>query len=90
VLVALRPDDPTVVPAEASQLLDTTGDIIGRVTSSRMSPTLGHAICLGQLAADSAAAGRSVTVRLPDGRNVTATVCEQLAFVDPEGGRLRA
>jgi hypothetical protein len=37
-----------------------------------------------------AAPGTTVTVRLPSGGDVTATVQEELAFVDPEGVRLRA
>jgi hypothetical protein len=31
-----------------------------------------------------------VTVRLPDGRRITARVMPHLAHVDPEGARLRA
>jgi sarcosine oxidase, subunit alpha len=88
-LVALRPDDASCVPTEASQIIGTDGAIIGRITSSRMSATLGHSICLAQLARAAATPGATVTIRLPDGRNVTAAVCEQLAFFDPDGGRLR-
>ena len=89
-LVALQPVDPTVVPPEASQIITDAGEILGRITSSRMSPTLGHAICLGQVDPLVAAPGTVVTVRLPDGRDISATVREDLAFVDPEGVRLRA
>ena len=89
-LVALQPHDPRVVPPEASQIITTSGRILGRITSSRMSPTLGHGVCLAQLAAESAAPGTTVTIRLPSGIDVTATVREDLAFVDPEGARLRA
>ncbi len=88
-LVALKPDDPTVVPPEASQIHED-GHILGRITSSRMSPTLGHAVCLGQVDPAISAPGTTVTVRLPSGGDVTATVQEDLAFVDPEGVRLRA
>ena len=87
-LVALQPDDPAVVPAEASQILSPDNHILGRVTSSRMSPTLGHAICLAQLDADVAVPGTTVSIRLADGADVSATVRENLAFVDPEGTRL--
>jgi sarcosine oxidase subunit alpha len=55
-----------------------------------MSPTLGHAVCLGQVDPAIAAPGTTVTVRLPSGGDITATVQEQLAFLDPEGVRLRA
>jgi len=88
-LVALRPDDPTVVPPEASQIITPAGSILGRITSSRMSPTLGFAVCLGQVDPAIAASGTRVTVRLPSGGDIPATVQEQLAFLDPEGVRLR-
>lgn len=87
-LVGLQPVDPSVVPLEASQIVD--GDrIIGRITSSRMSPTLNRAICLGIVSASYAIAGNTVTVRLPDGAMEPATVMEHHAHFDPEGRRLR-
>jgi len=89
-LVALLPVDPTVVPPEASQIITAGGHILGRITSSRMSPTLGRGICLGQLDPAVAAPGTTVTVRLPSGADVNATVQDALAFVDQEGVRLRA
>ncbi|HUZ38482.1 MAG TPA: 2Fe-2S iron-sulfur cluster-binding protein [Streptosporangiaceae bacterium] len=97
-LVGLQPDDGSVVPPEASQIVEGTGvggtgvggtAIVGRVTSSRMSPTLGRAICLAHVEARLAAPGTQVTVRLPGGRLVTAHVTEHLAHVDPEGKRMR-
>jgi sarcosine oxidase subunit alpha len=48
-LVGIQPEDGSIVPAEASQILTASGGIAGRITSSRMSPTLGRAICLGQV-----------------------------------------
>lgn len=88
-LVGLQPVDGTVVPDESSLIMD--GDrIAGRVTSSRMSPTLGRALCLGLVDAPLAVAGTEVTVRLPSGRLVRARITPQLAHVDPDGGRLRA
>jgi sarcosine oxidase subunit alpha len=89
-LVALTPDDASVVPPEASQLVDGAGGIVGRITSSRMSPTLHHGICLGLVQAPLATAGTRLTIQLPNGRRVSATVRENLAFVDPEGVRLHA
>jgi sarcosine oxidase, subunit alpha len=90
-LVGLAPVDPSVVPPEASQLVagPTATRIVGRITSSRLSPTLGRAVCLAQLDVSLAAPGTEVTVRLPDGRTVAARVTEQLAAVDPEGTRQR-
>jgi len=87
-LVGLQPEDGSLVPPEASQIVDGTR-IVGRVTSSRMSPTLGRSICLGQVSAELAAPGTRVTVRLPGGRLIGARVTEHLAHVDPEGSRMR-
>ncbi len=89
-LVALQPVDGAVVPPEASQIVVGASTIAGRVTSSRMSPTLGRSVCLAQVAPDLAAPGTVVVVVLPTGGRVRATVMPQLAHVDPEGVRLRA
>jgi sarcosine oxidase, subunit alpha len=87
-LVGLQPADGSVVPEEASLVMD--GDkIAGRITSSRMSPTLGRSICLAQVDAHLAEPGTVVTVRLPSGRNIEAQVQPQHAHVDPDGGRMR-
>ncbi|MQA07743.1 MAG: FAD-dependent oxidoreductase [Pseudonocardiaceae bacterium] len=86
-LVGLQPVDGQVVPPEASQILTAGGGIAGRVTSSRMSPTLGRSICLGQLDAALAEPGTELTVHLPDGNDIRARVTEHLAHVDPEGKR---
>jgi sarcosine oxidase, subunit alpha len=88
-LVALQPVSRTTVPEEASQILQDDGRIAGRITSSRMSPTLGRSICLGQLEPSLAVPGTLVTVRLTDGQDIRATVIEGLAHVDPEGARQR-
>ena len=57
-VVAIQPTDPTVVPAEACQIVRAgTNEIIGRITSSRFSPTLERSICLGQVLPEAAAAG---------------------------------
>lgn len=89
-LVGLQPVDPGVVPPEASQIVRDGNQIVGRVTSSRMSPTLDRSICLGYVAAELAEPGTVVTIQLPDGRRVGATVQSGLAHFDPEGDRLRA
>lgn len=88
-LVGLQPVDGSVVPPEASQIVRGSDTIAGRVTSSRMSPTLGRSVCLGMVEADLADPGTVVTVRLPDGRLIPATVMPHHAHVDPEGVRLR-
>ena len=86
-LVAIQTDDPQVVPPEASQILGPDGEILGRITSSRMSPTLNRAICLGQLDSSAAAPGTVLRIHLPDGRDVSGQVMEDLAHVDPRGLR---
>jgi len=90
VLVAITPNDPSLVPDEACQILrQGTTEIVGRITSSRFSPTLQRSICLGQVASEFAAAGTELTMRLCDGSDATATVCTHHAHFDPEGVRLR-
>lgn len=87
-LVAVQPDDGTIVPEEASQIV-AEGRIRGRVTSSRMSPTLGRSVCLALVDAELSAAGTPLTIRLPDGRDTTATILGDHAHFDPAGERLR-
>ncbi|MDQ3709366.1 MAG: sarcosine oxidase, partial [Actinomycetota bacterium] len=87
-LVGLQPVDGSVVPPEASQIV-VGRHIAGRITSSRMSPTLGRSICLGFVAPSRAEPGTTVTVLLPDGRRIPAMVMAQHAHFDPEGVRQR-
>jgi len=88
-LVGLSPMDGTVVPAEGSQLVDVDGRICGRVTSSRLSPTLGRSVCLAQVESAHAEPGNEVAIRLVDGGTAAAVVTKHLAQLDPEGLRLR-
>jgi sarcosine oxidase subunit alpha len=89
-LVALQPVLAHDVPPEASQIVSASSEILGRVTSSRFSPTLDRGICLAQLRVDQAVADNVVRVLQPDGRIVEARVCAELSHVDPEGARARA
>ncbi|MGI9610861.1 MAG: glycine cleavage T C-terminal barrel domain-containing protein, partial [Acidimicrobiia bacterium] len=90
VLVLLQPTDPAIVPAEACQIVRAgTNEILGRITSSRFSPTLERSICMGQVDASMAAPGTEVTIVLVDGERTTATVLAEHAFYDPEGMRVR-
>jgi sarcosine oxidase subunit alpha len=90
-IVAIQTDDPNDVPAEATQIVrHGTNEIIGRITSSRMSPTLNRSICLGQVSASMAEAGTELTVVMTDGRRVKARVMSHHAHFDPDGERLRA
>ena len=90
VVVAIQPTDGTVVPSEASQIVrHGTNEILGRITSSRMSPTLGRSICLGQVLPEAAAPGTELTIVLVDGTRILARVMEHHAHFDAEGERLR-
>jgi sarcosine oxidase subunit alpha len=89
-LVGLQPVEGGVVPPEASQIIGDDGTIIGRVTSSRLSPTLGRSICLASITADRAQASSRVMILLADGRRTEATVMSDPSHVDPEGRRLHA
>ena len=89
-IVAIQPDDPNVVPEEAAQIVrGDTNEILGRITSSRMSPTLGRSICLGQVEPELAVGGTKVTVLLTSGQRISATVLDHHAHFDPAGERLR-
>ena len=87
-LVALQTVDPSIVPPEASQIIDGEGGIRGRITSSRMSPTLERSICLAQVAPDLALSRENINIRLPGGATIEARVMEHHAHFDPEGVRL--
>ncbi len=92
-LVAVQPSDPAYVPPEACQIVSVGPDgkeqIIGRITSSRFSPTLERSICLAQVEAGHAGAGSVVTVVDVGGRRRTATIMAHHAHFDPDGERLR-
>ncbi|MCP5029787.1 MAG: FAD-dependent oxidoreductase [Actinomycetia bacterium] len=89
-VVAIQTTNPTIVPPEASQIVRPgTNEILGRITSSRFSPTLGRSVCLGQVAPEVAAPGSVLIVQLIGGDRVPARVMEHHAHLDPEGVRLR-
>ena len=90
ILVGIQTVDGTIVPEEAAQIVDGDSNrIMGRITSSRMSPTLGRSICLGQVDPSLSAAGTEITVLMADGKRIKATVQEHHAHVDHEGARQR-
>ena len=91
-LVAIQTADPSIVPTEATQIVRAgTNEILGRITSSRMSPTLGRSVCLGQVLPHLRQPGTQLElVLIPGGERVKATVMEHHAHFDPEGERLRA
>ncbi|MCP4084820.1 MAG: FAD-dependent oxidoreductase [Actinomycetia bacterium] len=89
-VVAIQTTDPTIVPPEASQIVRPgTNEILGRITSSRFSPTLGRSVSLGQVQPEVAAPGSVLTIQLIGGDRIPARVMEHHAHVDPEGERLR-
>ncbi|MEO0495570.1 MAG: 2Fe-2S iron-sulfur cluster-binding protein, partial [Actinomycetota bacterium] len=74
IIVACQPDNGSVVPEEAAQILRAgTTEIVGRITSSRMSPTLNRSICLAQVSKEFAAPGTSLEVLLVSGDRITET-----------------
>jgi sarcosine oxidase, subunit alpha len=88
-LVGLQPHDGSLVPPEASQIVEGENKIVGRITSSRMSPTLGRSISLGFVAPHLTTPGTKVMVQLPGGERIPASVTPHHAHYDPEGTRQR-
>ncbi len=88
-LVGLQPHDGSLVPPEASQIIEDKNGVVGRITSSRMSPTLGRSICLGFVAPHLATPGTTLLVQLPDGERIPIRVTQHHAHFDPEGTRQR-
>ena len=73
------------LPSEC-HLLIADGEIHGRVTSVSFSPSLQRVIGLAYVHDLGCAAGDSISIRLSDGRLLSATICE-LPFYDPDGLR---
>ncbi len=81
----------TAVPAEGAAVV-RDGRPIGRVTSSKWSPTLGRAIGLAWLPAEDAVEDRPITIRLGTGRkgSTAPAVVRTKPFYDPAGERVRS
>jgi sarcosine oxidase subunit alpha len=94
-LVGLLTTDPQLVLPEGAQITDsafkgqTPHPMLGHVTSSYMSPILGHSIALAVVKGGHHRMGATVIVPLIDGRNVTATICNPV-FFDPKSERQHA
>ncbi len=88
-LVAIQPEDPKVLPPEASQIVGPDGTIRGRITSARMSPTLSRSICLGQLDPELHQSRERIGIRLPTGETTPARILDEHAHFDPAGTRTR-
>ncbi|MDH3676338.1 MAG: hypothetical protein OES12_12655, partial [Anaerolineae bacterium] len=93
-LVGYQMLDPQIVPEEANQIVRPNPawplglEIIGRVTSSRYSPTLEQSIGLCWLPADQSEPGTEFKVRIRGQLHQGQVV--PLPFYDPEGERLKS
>lgn len=90
-LVGLLTDDPKVVLEEGAQIVADPNQsvpmtMIGHVTSSYWSETLGRSIALALVAGGHAMTGQTIFVPMP-GRTHAATI-GPMVFHDPEGARL--
>ncbi|MFK8019334.1 MAG: glycine cleavage T C-terminal barrel domain-containing protein [Pseudomonadales bacterium] len=80
-LVGFEITQSVPVPKESHLVLDGE-QMVGRVTSSAVSPTLGKTIGLAYVPTESAAPGSEICIKCDGGARVTATVVE-LPFYDP-------
>ncbi|MFZ9478057.1 MAG: sarcosine oxidase subunit alpha family protein [Steroidobacteraceae bacterium] len=90
-LVGLRTLDPQIVLEEGAQIVETPGQrapmtLIGHVTSSYASATLGRSIAMAVVAGGRARMGQTLYVPMPDGE-IPVEVCSPV-FHDPQGARL--
>jgi sarcosine oxidase subunit alpha len=94
-LVGLLTDEEKRVLPEGTQLTGQSQatpppvPMIGHVTSSCFSPTLGRSIALAVVLSGQQRLGEKIHAALADGRYVAATLCSPV-FHDPEGKRLHA
>lgn len=86
-LAPFRLQESGMLPEDGVAVI-VQGKPVGRVTSSRMSPTLGYGIGMAWLPESRAAAGSEFTIRCLNGAMVNATVIDHAAY-DPHGERLR-
>ncbi|HEX2235312.1 MAG TPA: glycine cleavage T C-terminal barrel domain-containing protein [Actinomycetota bacterium] len=90
-LVGLLPDDPqTLLPEGAQLVAEEDGSappvaMVGHVTSSYRSPSLGRTFALALVDGGRELTGRTLYAPLPEG-TIAATVTEPV-FYDPEGAR---
>ncbi len=81
----------TAVPAEGAAIV-RDGRPVGRVTSSKWSPTLGKAIGLAWLPAEDVVEDQPIVIRLGTGREGASApaVVRTAPFYDPAGERVRS
>lgn len=90
-LVGLKPLDPNQVLPEGAQLVfDPKQSIpmkmVGHVTSSYMSPSLGHSFAMAVVKGGLKRMGERVFAPLADGSVIEAEICSSV-FYDPKGDR---
>jgi sarcosine oxidase subunit alpha len=90
-LVGLKPVDPNRVLPEGAQLVfdpkqPIPMDMVGHVTSSYMSPTLGRSFAMAVVKGGLGRMGQKVWAPLVDGSAIEAEICASV-FVDPKGER---
>jgi sarcosine oxidase subunit alpha len=97
-LVGLEPLDPHAVVPEGAQLTDfvpetarpkTPVPMVGHVTSSYMSPTLGRAFALALVKGGRERLGETLYAPLADGRAIECRIVAPV-FYDPDGEKMRA
>jgi sarcosine oxidase, subunit alpha len=89
--VGLKTTDPKVVIPEGAQaVLDPDAPMpmpmVGHVTSSYWSESLGHSIAMGVIKGGLDKMGDKVYYPLADGRVIEAEICSPI-FYDPKGER---
>ncbi|MGE8295864.1 MAG: sarcosine oxidase subunit alpha [Pseudomonas sp.] len=90
-LVGLKPVDPKAVLPEGAQLVfdpkqSIPMQMVGHVTSSYMSATLGHSIAMAMVKGGQQRMGERVFAPLVDGSVIEAEICSYV-FYDPKGDR---
>ncbi len=90
-LVGLLTDDPNIVLEEGAQIVADPNQpipmkMIGHVTSSYWSETLGRSIAMALVAGGQGMMGETIYIPMPD-KTHTAKVSD-MVFYDPEGARL--
>lgn len=88
-LVGLKPVDPTQLLPEGAQLVFNTKQaipmsMVGHVTSSYISSTLGYSFALGVVKGGLKRMGERVFAPLADGSVIEAEICSSV-FFDPKG-----
>ena len=69
------------IPRKDYKIINATGDIVGRVTSGTMSPTLGKAIGMGYITKDLSKVGTKIFISIRD-KKIEAKIV-RLPFVSP-------